>query len=301
MLMDKLGLGDARQILAMLEGHEVASSRLSHHMASLLQQEGLVVSRVNGIRCKYRIDAAVREACRVFLSQQFGLRCSLEDYVGLSSHPMESRAQAVNLMGDSKYRSIRTFHGFLVNSYTPVEAMLDGRPFVVNPSEGSMTFVCTPETFCIPSDVTVVGMENAKNFMHIRQQRYLFDALLPGKQVLFVSRYPQHALSDLREWLLRIPNPYLHFGDFDLAGIHIYLSEFYAYLGDRASFLIPADVEERLRDGNLRLYDQRYHRFRNMEVTDVRLQPLVEMIHRYARGYEQEGYIDVSPVPNDVS
>ncbi len=32
--MEKLGLGDARQILAMLQGEEVASSRLSPHMAS---------------------------------------------------------------------------------------------------------------------------------------------------------------------------------------------------------------------------------------------------------------------------
>lgn len=293
--MDKLNLGDARQILAMLDGQEVASSRLSRSMAGLLQQEGLLHSRVNGSRCKYRIDAVWRDACRAFLSQQFGLRCSLEDYVGLSSHPMESRAQAVSLVGDSKYRHVSTFHGFLVNSYTPVEATLNGHPFVVHPVEGSMTFISSPERFTIPIDVTVVGVENAENFMHIRQQSRLFHSLLPGKPLLFVSRYPQHALADLRSWLQRIPNPYVHFGDFDLAGIHIFLTEFYASLGNRASFLIPKDVEERLSNGNARLYDQQYSRFRDMKVTDARLQPLVDMIHRYGRGYEQEGYIEAPP------
>ncbi len=47
-------------------------------------------------------------------------------------------------------------------------------------------------------DVIVVGMENAENFMQIRSQRWLFDALFPGKQLLFVCRYPQESLEHLR-------------------------------------------------------------------------------------------------------
>ena len=293
--MGKLGLGDARQILSMLNGGEVASSKLSHRMATLLQEEGLLFSKTNGSRCKYRIDGALQEACRIFLAQQFGLNCSLEEWVEKNSslHTMASRAEAVDVMGDSKYQQIRTFRGFLVNSYSPIEASLNGQPLLINPMECSMTFINAPESFEIPKDVLVVGMENAENFMQIRKQKALFDTLYPNKKILFVSRYPQNALSDLREWLLRIPNHYIHFGDFDLAGIHIYLSEFYAYLGERSSFLIPNDIEERLKTGNAKLYDQQYEKFRDMKVSDVRVQPLVDMIHRYCRGYEQEGYIEV--------
>ena len=311
--MGKLGLGDARQILAMLNGDEVASSKLSHRMVTLLQEEGFLFSKTNGSRCKYRIDGALREGCRMFLVQQFGLKCSLEEFIELSSHSSSSfsssisssfgrssssdlsttRAQMVGAMGDSKYHHIRTFRGFLVNSYSPIEASLNGQAFLVHPMEGSMTFINAPESFKIPEDVLIVGMENAENFMQIRKQKYLFDSLYPNKRILFVSRYPQNALSDLREWLLRLPNHYIHFGDFDLAGIHIYLSEYYAYLGDRASFLIPGDIEERLREGNAGLYDQQYEKFKDMMVSDARVQPLVDMIHCYCRGYEQEGYIKV--------
>lgn len=311
--MGKLGLGDARQILAMLNGDEVASSKLSHRMVTLLQEEGFLFSKTNGSRCKYRIDGALREGCRMFLVQQFGLKCSLEEFVELSSHSSSSfsssisssfgrssssdlsttRAQMVGAMGDSKYHHIRTFRGFLVNSYSPIEASLNGQAFLVHPMEGSMTFINAPESFEIPEDVLIVGMENAENFMQIRKQKYLFDSLYPNKRILFVSRYPQNALSDLRGWLLRLPNHYIHFGDFDLAGIHIYLSEYYAYLGDRASFLIPGDIEERLREGNAGLYDQQYEKFKDMMVSDARVQPLVDMIHCYCRGYEQEGYIKV--------
>ena len=305
--MGKLGLGDARQILAMLNGDEVASSKLSHRMATLLQEEGFLFSKTNGSRCKYRIDGALREGCRIFLVQQFGLKCSLEEFIELSSLSSSSfyssissssefsttRAQMVGAMGDSKYHHVRTFRGFLVNSYSPIEASLNGQALLVHPMEGSMTFINVPESFEIPEDVLIVGMENAENFMQIRKQKYLFDSLYPNKRILFVSRYPQNALSDLREWLLRLPNYYIHFGDFDLAGIHIYLSEYYAYLGDRASFLIPGDIEGRLKEGNAGLYNQQYEKFKDMTVSDARVQPLVDMIHCYCRGYEQEGYIQI--------
>lgn len=181
----------------------------------------------------------------------------------------------------------------LVNSYAPIDATLNGMSFMVSPMEGSAVFVNDADGFEIPSDVTVVGMENAENFMQIRRQKALFDTILPESRLLFVCRYPQNTAADLRSWLLRISNPYVHFGDFDLAGVHIYLSEFYAYLGERSSFLIPPDIDERLSRGNSALYNQQYAKFRDMKVTDVRLRPLVNMIHRYRKGYEQEGYIDI--------
>jgi hypothetical protein len=133
--------------------------------------------------------------------------------------------------------------------------------------------------------VLVVGVENGDNFRLLHRQRHLFKA----RKVLLVSRYPQS--DDLRNWLLSVPNDYLHFGDFDLAGIHIYLTEFYKYLGNRASFFVPDDIEIKLKNGNATLYDRQYARFCHLVPEDVRLIPLVEMIHRYHRVYEQEGYI----------
>ena len=75
----------------------------------------------------------------------------------------------------------------------------------------------------------------------IRKQRLLFESVLKDKPLLFVSRYPQS--TDLRNWLKGIPNKYVHFGDYDLAGIHIFSTEFYKYLGDRSTYLIPLDIE----------------------------------------------------------
>ena len=113
---------------------------------------------------------------------------------------------------------------------------------------------------------------------------YLFK---PGKY-LFVSRL----LSSIAfpTWLKSIPNKYIHFGDFDLAGIDIYL-HFFNDISDRASFLIPEDIEERIKtSGNSSLYYTHEERYKEMNVTDRRVQSLVDMIHKYHMGYEQEGY-----------
>ena len=151
-------------------------------------------------------------------------------------------------------------------------------------------FITEWQQFSIPEDVVVVNIENMENFRLIRQQRALFSSVLPEKRLLFVSRYPQS--SDLRSWLQTIPNNYVHFGDFDLAGVNIYLSEFHKYLGDRSSFLIPDDIEERLQHGSSERYRDQYEKYKKLSSDILSLQQLINMIHKYHKCYDQEGYIN---------
>ena len=265
----------ARKVARMLNGESVGYSSFPVSLAEELLEEGVLVQSSYGRRGSYRICDV--EGCRTFLAQRYAINGSLEEWI-----EMMSRREAVSR---SKVRKTRGFKGFLVNSYSPIEATLREQPLVIDPVQGTSIFIEDYEHFRIPDDVVVVGMENGENFQRIRGQQYLFDDL----KVLFVSRYPQS--TDLRTWLQMIPNRYIHFGDFDLAGIDIFQREFYAFLRERSEFFIPADVEERLKNGNRRLYDVQYARYKFMDIMDERLLPLVEMIHRYGKGYEQEGYI----------
>lgn len=97
-------------------------------------------------------------------------------------------------------------------------------------------FVSDWKEFAVDADALVVGIENMENFRKVSMQRHLFESVLGcNARLLFVSRYPQS--TDLRSWLRSIPNRYVHFGDFDLAGISIFLTEFHCCLGNRSSFL----------------------------------------------------------------
>ncbi|MCR5659112.1 MAG: hypothetical protein K6G25_07280, partial [Bacteroidales bacterium] len=96
---------------------------------------------------------------------------------------------------------------------------------------------------------------------------------------------------DLLKWLQSIPNQYIHFGDLDLAGIAIYENEYYCHLGERASFFVPLDFEQRISEGSLKRYNVQYNRFGNLDIKDLRLQNLLSCIHHYHKGYDQEGFL----------
>lgn len=274
----------ARKILDMLHGISVPSSSFTSGMAKVMLEEGLITVITRGSQKSYRINNP--NACRSFLKQNYTSSLELEDWIDMKIREADlSRSELVNAGAHSKLFTRRGFRGFLVNCYESVEARLNGNTFTLAPIQGTSLFIEDYEELRIPEDVVIVGIENGENFQKIRQQKYLFDTM----KVLFVSRYPQS--SDLVDWLKRIPNRYIHFGDFDLAGIHIYEDEFYAYLGEKASFFIPVDIEERLKDGSSELYDKQYLKYKDRVIKDKRVHTLAGLIHYYRRVYEQEGYI----------
>lgn len=273
-------------IQALMAGEQVAGSKLNGNLLSELIAEGLLLVIARGSRKSYR--ARDIEALKRYLIDKD------ESFRMLEANAADSRASMAAETGNSKLVSVRSCPGFPINSYEPIECSLHGKPFMVNPQEGSFLFVTDWETFVIPEEVIVMGIENMENFGMIRQQRSFFEDYLKAHgmsgKILFVSRYPQSL--DLRKWLTSIPNHYIHFGDYDLAGINIFLSEFQQYIGkDRSSFLIPDDIELRLKSGSKSRYDEQYNRFKDMKSDSQEIQHLIELIHQERKGYDQEGYI----------
>ena len=270
-------------LMELCGGATIPSSRLKSDLAELLLREGVLLSTSHGSRITYRAAPGLREYLPT-LDPRFCTDASDSRSVQLFG----DRASQVAAYGDSKVVAVRSCPGFPVNCWEPIESSLG----VIGPAEGTFTFISDWQRFRIPEDVTVVGVENMENFRRIREQRHLFEAegiSAHGGRILFVSRYPQSG--DLVRWLQGIPNRYLHFGDLDLAGVNIYLTEFYAKLGSRASFFIPEDASERLAKGSTDRYTAQYERFHSMRIADPRVEPLVRLIHHHRRGYDQEGYI----------
>lgn len=271
-------------IKTLLKGEQVAGSKMSRQLTDELMAEGLLSVVARGSRKSYR--ARDTEALRRYLIDKD------ESYRVLEIDAPDSRASMARDTGNSKLAVVRSCPGFPINCYEPIACRLNGSPWMVDPLEGSFLFVADWKTFVIPEDVIVVGIENMENFRKIRQQRALFSSELGLHRLLFVSRYPQS--TDLRSWLCSIPNHYIHFGDFDLAGISIFLTEFHAHLGERSSFLIPKDIEQRLaNNGTEQRYNAQYQKFKNLTTHIPALQNLIDAINKYRRGYDQEGYISI--------
>lgn len=281
---------------AISQGEWVSSRRIPAELLRELKDKQLLVARQHGSRIAYRAADP----------QEIGRLYSLVDPSTLST-----RAELVEAYGDSKMRAIRSCPGFPVNVYQPLSVELGPadqsgkRPHILlGPVEGAFTFISDWQNFRIPADVLVVGVENMENFRKVSLQRHLFAGYTTP--ILFVSRYPQSG--DLVAWLKSIPNRYLHFGDFDLAGISIFLTEFRIPIdgtpdsGGRTEFFIPDGIENLLAKGSPERYQDQIERFQtqverllSLAPHDTRLHRLVSLIHTHRRGYDQEGLLPPQP------
>ena len=282
---------------ALRQGETVPFSRFPLEWAEEMLSEGGVTSIVRGSRKSLKVVS--RAAFDVFLLSKGLQPEKLEETVEVLSGA-DSRAQQVQLVGDSKAVAVRSCPGFPVNVIGPVSVRLGERKILLCPCPGSFLYISDFLQFRIPSNAIVVGVENMENFRLPERQTAVWEQIQDQygdggvPPLLLVSRYPQSR--DLVTWLQGIPNQYVHFGDFDLAGVHIYLTEFYRRLGaERSAFFVPSDLEQRLAaSGSRERYQVQFERFGKMDVPDARLLPLVSLLHRHQKGYDQEGYISGS-------
>ncbi|RYF95375.1 MAG: hypothetical protein EOO00_04530 [Chitinophagaceae bacterium] len=276
----KLSLTIAKQVFQLMEGTKLPASSCRNPAIDQMLADGVLQKQLLG-KSKAYILASGRDNLALYLANRFGIT-DLDAYISQIQDGDMTRADAIALTGNSKLKRVRTFKGFLINVLQPLDAHLNNQSFTVLPVEGSSIFVHDFETFNIPDHVTIVGVENPENFRRIRKQAYLFAEITP----LFVSRYPQ--TKDLARWLERIPNNYLHFGDFDFAAVRIFYSEIHCHIPDRATFYIPKQLEQLLTlHGNRPLYYKQMS-LSLPELQDGRIEEMIRLFHRHKKVLEQE-------------
>ena len=147
----------------------------------------------------------------------------------------------VRMVGDSKAKKVNTFRGFLVDCYVQIDAMLDGKPFILHPMEGSSVFINQPDRFEIPEDVIVVGMENAENLDVYKRQvlenaRVIDKSRLKSDTVGLLSKIKITNLANKCSMNYTIVNP--HEADLHSGKISIKSPIAKALLGKKAGCLL---------------------------------------------------------------
>ena len=271
----------AEKLLQLLQGGSIPSSLAKHSLIEDLVFEGIIERKG---RIKKILFLSDSKALQTYLQNNFSIN-NLQQYIQVTKQEIVLRSDLVAASSDSKLIKIRTFKGFLINCYSPIPATINGKQVTLNPVSGTFQFIYDYEKLVLLPDITIVGIENPENFRHIDKQKYLFSDIKP----LFVSRYPQNQSKDLTKWLHSIPNNYLHFGDFDFAGIGIYLNEFKKHLADRATFFVPENIDKLIGDhGNKKRYDEQKINFEVKSMREDKLLQLIDTIHKYRKGLDQE-------------
>jgi hypothetical protein len=282
--MTKIPLHIAEKLMLLQQGETLTASSAKHAVIEELIAENIV--QRNG-RVQKKLSVSNKNSLTTYLQNKFVIN-DLQQYIETLKQEENSRADLIEISGNSQLNQVRTFKGFLVNFYEPIQAKINENEIAINPTTGTFQFIYDFETFEIPQDITIVGVENPENFRHIGKQKYLFENIKP----LFISRYPQNQSKDLLKWLQSIPNKYLHFGDFDLAGVGIYLNEYKKYLTEKAAFFVPGNIEKMLgKYGNKELYNNQKTHFNEENVLEENLRHLISLLYKYKKGLEQEIFI----------
>jgi hypothetical protein len=277
----KIPVHIAEKLLQLSQGEVIPSGKAKHALIEELVFER-IIERTGRIQKKLIIID--NKPLFLYLQNKLGIN-DLRKYIEVYQKENLQRNELVDVSSNSKLKQVRTFKGFLISSYIPLQASLNGKPITINFTNGTFQFIYDFEKFIPEANVTIVGIENPENFRYIEKQKYLFKDIQP----LFVSRYPQNQCKDLVKWLQSIPNNYLHFGDFDFAGIGIYMNEYKKHLKNKSLFFVPDNLEDLIKlNGNRELYNEQNINFKIEGINEDNLLKLIEIIHKYRKGLEQE-------------
>lgn len=286
----KLTLKIAKVLVRLTNGEAIPNSLAKSKLIDDLVSENIIHRKG---KHKKSLELVNKSSLQTYLANQLQIN-DLNNYVLALENESSTRADFVKITADSKKSKERAFKGFLVNSYNSIKAELNNEAIIINPHKGSFVFIYDYESFKVPNGITVVGVENTKNFSQIYEQKYLFKNINP----LFISRYPQNQNKDFIKWMNSIPNNYLHFGDFDIAGIGIYLNEYKKHLQGKASFFIPENIKSVLRkNGNRERFDNQKINFKIESIQEAKIIELIEIIKLEKKGLDQEYYIEIAIQP----
>jgi hypothetical protein len=239
-----------------------------------------VVRMVTGRnRSCYRCPAP--SAFRSYLRLHLGIT-DLDAYIEMLDR--ENRDGEDSLLATVSTKTLRQkgLQGFFIKALSS-GLQMNGTALGALPP-GVEYFVHTPEILNISNSALVVGVENPECFVKIDRLAHLF----PQEELVCVLRY--YGNSSV-EWLQTIVNPYLHFGDFDPAGISIYCSEYLRRLGEqRCRFWVPNNIEKLMEaHGLAELFEQQKHLWPPKTAFQQReLKDLVNLISKHGKGLEQE-------------
>lgn len=277
----------AKLLKELSEGKKVPLSRLKARIFQQLIQEQVLLRQKESHGWNIYTDHP--QSLLNYLYNHY-IRCTLDEYIE-RGQAVPSRSNNIRMSGDSKLKETELWQGFYFKVSEPIHAQWQGKPLTLLPyPEGIPVFMPQPETLSLPEEVTVVMIENSENFLKIETQLPLFQ----GLKCFFVSFYPREQHSYFIEWLQKQPNNYVHYGDFDFAGIHIYQSQYKKYVSGESRYLVPSGLLPLFRRyGKRELYNNQLSLQALIKADEPGISELLEIIKREHKGLEQEIFNDL--------
>ena len=265
---------------------EFSSAQQKGVISYLLERRAVGFQRIGKSRGLYQVLNKVQ-----FMEVLGQLDLQLKDLnaaMVLASRPDVSRGKKVQLTGNSKQNCAgKTIMGFTILADRDICVNYQEREYVISPKVGLHAIGDSP--IGIPNEARIIIVENPECLYNLNWIPYIGLKKDDGPYIILCRSFLCEAG---KRWLESISNKCYYFGDFDLAGIRIYETEFKSRLGGKIAFIVPDDLEHRIRrSGNSNLYTKQVNEgFDTVESISGELTDLITLLHWLQSGYEQEGY-----------
>lgn len=274
-------LSYARCLLRLENGEQLNSSEIkAKTMLKQFYEDGIIQCHPLGNRrSAYYCPNA--QLLQNYLIAQYDI-LSLKKYIEEFENTASDGESSLGATKSTKTFRDKSLQGFFIKALNS-EISVSGQTIQPVP-QGIALFVHQPERLKIPKTALIVGVENPECFLKFERLAHLFTQ----KELVVIMRYLSHSPN---RWLQTITNNYLHFGDFDPAGLSIYINEYRTLLhADRCSFFIPQNIEELLEQfGQTILFDSQIQLLENIDFTKYsEILNLVKLMQKFRKGMEQE-------------
>jgi len=209
------------------------------------------------------------------------------DYFIEEKNEPKSRDEIADNYSHTKRVESKSFNGLMISVFDKLEINYNDKKQYFYALDGSGLFLHYTSKLQLDDDVIVVGVENPQVLWYINNYKHLFEN---DKKYLFLC-ISEYKTTYQYKWLESFSGEYIHFGDFDLAGINIYLNTIVPKLkkAKSHSFLIPDNIYEIIKKKNYMLDYSNQTKYLNItSKEDKNLQKLIEFIKSHKITIEQE-------------
>jgi len=217
-----------------------------------------------------------------------GYKTEFLDYFANEQKKQLSRDEIAHRYTTTKQIPSKSFNGLMVNVLEKIEVTCNGKKSYLYPNISGMgLFIHYQIQLELNEDTIVVGIENPQVLWYINRYKYLFSKT---KKYLFLN-ISEYKTNYHYKWLENIHNEYIHFGDFDLAGINIYLNTILPKIKNvkTHSFLIPNNIYDTIeKEGCAENYSKQSNYINIESKEDTKLQELISFIKNKKLTLEQE-------------
>lgn len=275
-------IGSLRQLFALSEGERVTEGKVKPYMKQLKPLfDEKIIGLKNVSKTRNILVLKSKERLDVYMLKHYGIK-NIKGYIEVSQKSDKTRTDVLGESTDDKSIKTNPQTGLFLKANVNILYNDKELPLSLIMNDGIVFHLDTPGYLPFPDrEVTIVGVENYETLAKIKSQIEIFGE---GKFLfIFINSF-------MLQWIKGLQNDYIHYGDFDYAGISIYKDKVVPKLRGKHSFYIPDNIEALMDKSDSKNYFKQVDSYKkeNLKGVSAYLDKLIELIYDRKITVQQE-------------